>query len=252
MKSLKQIILEAFAHNNGDNYSRYKLARKVKLGKANLYYDVDDSNKEIHDFLRNYNCSTYKINDDLTIDVDGDIDLDGYPESELPDYIQFGVVKGNFYIRKSKLVSLRGCPKEVGEDFSCSGSLDLKSLEGAPQKVGCFYCYKCWDLKSLEGAPQKVSGNFNCSECENLESLKGAPRYVDGHFSCAECGSLTSLKGAPQKVGGDFDCEKCKKLGSLDYVPRKVGGEFDCRGTKFSKEDVRELCDVGKYIKDEY
>ena len=57
----------------------------------------------------------------------------------------------------------------MGRDFSCDNCSSLKSLNGAPKKVGGdFSCAHCWDLKSLEGAPEKVGGVFYCSYCSNL------------------------------------------------------------------------------------
>ena len=41
---------------------------------------------------------------------------------------------------------------------------------------GYFYCVYCKNLKSLEGAPKKVGGNFDCTYCKNLQSLEGAPK----------------------------------------------------------------------------
>ena len=51
----------------------------------------------------------------------------------------------------------------IKNDFCCYGCTSLRSLKGAPQKVGGnFYCYNCTSLTSLEGAPKEVGGNFYC------------------------------------------------------------------------------------------
>ena len=85
--------------------------------------------------------------------------------------------------------------------------------------------FKCSSsrLKSLKGAPQKVGGYFNCSY-NQLVSLEGAPKEVGGWFDCSS-NQLTSLKGAPQKVGGDFDCYNNPNLHSLDGIG-EVGGRI--------------------------
>ena len=62
----------------------------------------------------------YKINEDNTIDVKGEVILSRYPESELPSYIQFGKVRDSFYLTGSKLETLKGCPKEIGKFFVCN------------------------------------------------------------------------------------------------------------------------------------
>ena len=80
----------------------------------------------------------YTINSDGTIDVDGDVILSDRL-TKLP--LKFGRVTGDFICSYNQLVSLRGCPTEVGGDFDC---MDNK-------------------LVSLEGGPYSVGGGFNCS-----------------------------------------------------------------------------------------
>ena len=111
---------------------------------------------------------------------------------------------------------------------------------------GSFYCQDCDGLTSLKGAPKEVKGVFNCSACKNLKSLEGAPTVVDGSFICIKCDSLTSLKGAPKEIKYQFYCSGCKNLKSLEGAPEKVGGLFNCEdcGTKFTEEEVEEICDV--------
>jgi hypothetical protein len=75
---------------------------------------------QIKKWLEEHNITKYSINDDYTIDVKGDVVLDGYPEKELPDYIQFNYVDGHISINKcKKLVSLKGFPKEMWGSFEC-------------------------------------------------------------------------------------------------------------------------------------
>ena len=110
----------------------------------------------------------YKINKDLTINVKGNVVLRGLKhEHQMPEYIQFNKVDGNFGIYGSSLIgviwSLRGCPKIVTGNFSCNSNKYLSSLEGCPEYVGGdFNCSYCPELKSLEGCPKEVGGDFNC------------------------------------------------------------------------------------------
>ena len=99
----------------------------------------------IKDWLESYKIKNYTINDDFTIDVKGGVNLYGYKEKRLPDYIQFGNVTGKFNIMlSSNLESLKGCPQKVGVSFCCIHCTNLKSLEGAPQEVGKnFECWGC-------------------------------------------------------------------------------------------------------------
>ena len=70
------------------------------------------------------------------INVNGrDVNLNDYPNEQLPDYIQFGeIVGGNFLCAYSKLTSTKGFPRMVGLTFDCSFS-QLTSLDGMPKIV---------------------------------------------------------------------------------------------------------------------
>ena len=64
-----------------------------------------------------------------------DVNLNDYPNEQLPDYIQFGeIVGGNFLCAYSKLTSTKGFPRMVGLTFDCSFS-QLTSLDGMPETV---------------------------------------------------------------------------------------------------------------------
>ena len=64
-----------------------------------------------------------------------DVNLNDYPNEQLPDYIQFGeIVGGNFLCAYSKLTSTKGFPRMVGLTFDCSFS-QLTSLDGIPKTV---------------------------------------------------------------------------------------------------------------------
>lgn len=137
---------------------------------------------------------------------------------------------------------------EVREYFDCSRCQNLKSLEGAPRKVGGdFNCNSCISLESLHGAPNEVGGDFDCSGCKNLKTLRGSPKAVGYQFNCDEANienldgisqvvhsircnftSIKSLTGAPREIAGDFNCYGCKSLLTLEGAPKYVGGSFDC------------------------
>ena len=72
-----------------------------------------------------------------------------------------------------------------------------------------FRVVSCNSLKSLEGAPKKVGRHFYCFNCNSLTSLEGAPKEIGGGFYCDFSKSLKSLEGAPKEVGGDFYCSGC-------------------------------------------
>ena len=69
---------------------------------------------QIRNWLDNHNVKNYKLNEDLSIDVNGFLDLRWLDIEELPDYINFQKVSCSFDISFSKLKSDRGFPTTVG------------------------------------------------------------------------------------------------------------------------------------------
>ena len=102
-------------------------------------------------------------------------------------------------------------------------------------------------LTTLRGCPRVVKQSFYCNSNE-LTSLEGAPKKVGKGFYCST-NKLESLKGAPEKISGNFYCG-FNLLNTLEGAPIEVGGSFYCRynSTKFTEDDVREVCKVKKYI----
>ena len=160
------------------------------------------SEDQIVQLCKKYKIKNYSINTDLSIDVDGDADLNNLKLTSLP--LKFSIVIGDFYCHSNQLTSLEGSPREVGVRFYCQFN----------------------QLTTLEGGPIEVRGDFSCSN-NQLTSLEGSPREVGGNFDCYNNNQLTSLKGSPREVGGYFDCRN-SKLNTLEGGPREVGGRFTC------------------------
>lgn len=100
----------------------------TKVGKFAIIY------KWLEEEL-NLNGAYVSVSSDGGIRVNGNVNLLGYPNAELPKYIQFEEIKGNFLCSYSKLESTKGFPHIVTQAFDCSFS-QLSSLNGMPQKVG--------------------------------------------------------------------------------------------------------------------
>ncbi len=118
-----------------------------------------NTHDEVVHWLDKVGIKNYFIRDDLTVDVDGDVNIIDVNLVSFP--VQFGVVSGDFECDGNELVSLVGCPVSVGGDFDC-------------------YCN---ELVSLAGAPLSVGGDFRCYG-NKLVSLAGGPKYVGGDFRC--------------------------------------------------------------------
>jgi hypothetical protein len=90
----------------------------------------------IRDWLDHYKIKNYKINKDLTVDVDCDVNL--FRCNLLNIMVNFNKVNGNFYIQNNLLTNLRGCPKLVVGNFDCANNR-LVSLVGCPIIVGGYF-----------------------------------------------------------------------------------------------------------------
>jgi hypothetical protein len=151
------------------------------------YLKYFESNKSIDAICKKYGIKNYNINQDGTVDVNGNVNLSDCGLKELP--LKFGYVSHSFYCINNELMFLQGSPREVGGDFGCGFNR----------------------LTSLQGGPKSVGGDFGCIH-NQLKSLMGAPEIVYGSFYCGYNSQLTSLAGAPKEIIGDFICEGISNL----------------------------------------
>jgi hypothetical protein len=170
--------------------------------------------------LKKYKIKNYIINEDGTVDVEGDVDLSKNGLVRIP--IKFGVITGNFNVSDNDLKTLDNSPILVTLEFDCSENYNLMSLKNGPKKARNYICHNC-DLTSLEGAPRGEIRMFVCDNNPRLTSLEFAPEKVS-YIDCTLCG-LKSLEGAP-KSAGSFYCAK------------------QVNGRKFTIADVRAVCNV--------
>ena len=146
-------------------------------------YESFRTEQEIKDLCSEYGIWGYRIRDDGSIDVEGDVNLWERLKDlkQLP--LNFNEVGGYFECGNNNLTTLEGCPKVLSGNFGCSWN-KLTSLEHSPEIVDeDFYCW----------------GNYKTS----LEGLDNT--YIYGELSIFGCSNLYSLKGFPKKVHG-FDC----------------------------------------------
>jgi hypothetical protein len=132
---------------------------------------------EIKVWLDEMKVTSYTINNDLTVDVDGDVKLNSKPLSQLP--VQFGFVNGNFEVWNCKLQSLKGSPIKVTGKFNCGNNL-LQSLEYCPREVGSVFLFHENNITTLEYAPDSVGIFKHC--INSLKDLKGFKTQVRNYF----------------------------------------------------------------------
>ena len=121
--------------------------------------------KLIEDWLDEMKITNCNINNDLTININTSIDLEGKHIHEFPDYIQFNKILGYFDCNCVGLINLRGCPFYVEGFFSCANNY----------------------LETLEHCPIKVTGDFDCQNNKVLFNEK----YV---LSLCDCTNLNVYK----------------------------------------------------------
>lgn len=118
--------------------------------------------------------------------------------------VEFGDVKKNFEFSANGLKSLAGAPQRVGGSVWVIEN-QLEDLVGGPEIVGGSYRCGKNPLRSLKGAPVEVGEDFSCMNTR-IESLEGGPEIVRGDYFCQGNPALVSLKGAPKVLEGEFRC----------------------------------------------
>ena len=105
--------------------------------------------KHIIDWLKKHKVKKYTINEDLSVDVDGDVSLSYKNLTEPP--VKFGIVKGNFSCANNQLTSTNFLPKEV---------------------YGNLNCYRN-NFKNLDNFPKVITNWMSIRENPNLENIIG-------------------------------------------------------------------------------
>ena len=122
------------------------------------------------------NRKAFTINKNYTININHNCRINSDLKTNLPDYIQFNIIRGNFSIdMNANITSLRGCPKLVKGDFQCSRT----------------------SIKNLIGGPKDVKGKYICSVIPTLESLEGFPKHIGEYVACNNKAGLT-MKDVPK------------------------------------------------------
>lgn len=133
---------------------------------------------QVKSWLDKRRIKNYIINDDLTVDVNGNVQIDDKSITEIP--VQFGKVSGDFNISYNNFTTLKGCPHSVGADFICSSN-KLTSLKFSPKIVKIdFYCQQN-KLTSLEGCPEYIGEDFYCHD-NKITTLGYSPKILNGGF----------------------------------------------------------------------
>lgn len=192
-----------------------------------IEFKVYKTKEEISNWLDAMKVSNYIINDDLTVDVKGDVKLIDKFLTYLP--IQFNEVLGDFVCSQNKLITLKGMPKTIKGSFVANNN-QLTSLAYFPKHIEEDINLGSNQLTSLEGLPKKCYANLDVRS-NHLTSLKGCSEQVKSGFICS-FNQLSSLEFGPKKVASYF-CHS-NQLTNLDYAPEKISGVFSCGNNKLT------------------
>ena len=145
------------------------------------------------------------------------------PVDQLP--WEFDLVSGNFNVSDVRLLTLKGCPREVGGSFVLH-FFRGENLLGGPVSVGKeYWLARHKNLKSLEGLAQEIGGRMSLTYDSDLGLLRtlvakgGVYLEMNDSMSFIERSNATnvgkilnSYKG--QGRAGAFDCrQELKKAG---------------------------------------
>jgi hypothetical protein len=151
-------------------------------------------NNEIHRTCEKYHISNYTINEDGSIDVDGDVVIYNRHLKKLP--LKFRNIYGSFNCDNNKLTTLEGCPINVYGNFSCVDN---------------------W-IRSLDHCPKSVSGVFRCSfnKITSLEGIPGNPKSILSRFN-----HLKDVKGIKDGWSGSIDVERNPVYEIFKFFPQE-------------------------------
>jgi len=124
------------------------------------YLKLYESFEDIHEICKQYNIINYTINQDGSIDTNGNVFLYDDNLIKLPP-LKFNKINGSFVCSKNKLTSLEGSPIELGDAFYCSHNR----------------------LTSFQYAPKIIRGRFDC-DLNKIKTFEYFPNYVKGYFRC--------------------------------------------------------------------
>jgi hypothetical protein len=184
--------------------------------------------EEIKAWLNKYEVKNYTINDNLTVDVSGNVNLFNKQLEEIP--FKFGIVNGTFDCSYNELTSLEFSPNKVVGYFDCNHN-KLTSLEFCPQKVSGHFICSYNELTSLEFCPKEVGVDFDCSY-NQLNDLLYIPSEVKEKVYLEANKSL----GKYQEIRLYEDLMKANKLYKLE---KELSNKLSINKKKINKVKVK-------------
>lgn len=148
-------------------------------------FEKHQTEADIHRLCDKYFIRDYKINPDMSIDVNGDVRMINRDLTELP--LTFNNVYGNFNCYINKLTTLKGSPKYVGDAFKVYSN-NLTSLEYSPETVEGGFYVSGNKLTTLIDIPKDIKGTISIYNnplpedivsYKNPDDIKALIKYQD-------------------------------------------------------------------------
>lgn len=192
--------------------------------------------KQIEEYLASHQIHNFTIDNNLVVNVDGDVVLTDLKLSSLP--CQFGVVTKSFDCSHNELRTLKGAPYQVGGYFMCSHN-QLSSLEYGPNKVKGSYIAHYNQLTSLEFVSHEIGGDLIV--CQNqLKNLLHCPNIIPGYLNAAD-NKLETLLGCAQEVGSLHIANN--KLENFQYIAKHIHQLLLAQDNPLTTlDDLPEIC----------
>ena len=128
-----------------DLFKNFRIKKRIK--NINIIRNIGISN-----ICNRYGIKNFTINDDGSIDVEGNVHLE-YKLNEGKFLIKFNRVNGAFHCYGNKLTTLENSPNYILKNFVCNRN-KLTTLLGGPSHVnGDYFCHENY-LKDMYGFPE--------------------------------------------------------------------------------------------------
>lgn len=174
-------------------------------------------------FLNTNYITNYTIEEDGTVNVNGNVVLDnlGSKFPELP--VQFGEVTGDFTTIDVAFRSFKGFPKKVGGHFVIKKQISVQDYTGAPTHIGGMGLMKAVKAQSLQGFPEYIAKHAEFAVSGDKHDITRIGEFGGSVRINVEDAPLPSLDGIQSTINGSFEVMS-KGLSSLEDFPSEVKG----------------------------
>ena len=185
----------------------------------------------IREWLDKFGVKNYSVNGDMTVSVDGPLDLADKGLEEIP--VKFSEVSGSVDVTSNRLKRIDWAPAKVNKDFDAWDN-QIETLVGGPTEVVQSADFDGNQLADCHGAPKKVGGAFIVSR-NPLKTLAGCPEKVGEYFKATEC-NLSQIDDLPREIGTNLYLQEnhFKSLKGINKFLKAINASSSPKGGKIN------------------